>query len=154
MILETFRDMVEAVSLDLDFMVGDQFEANLALDNRDLFTRDIAIYNDRFTAPFILNQAQSLIETRPLEFMFLGQDEPESDPLETDKIVVRCWDYARRMAIQLDNDKVLKDRTRKLGRSSIAVIKHTYDADLSGALLTVEFPVRADFDRCFKEKTT
>ncbi len=147
MIIEAIRDIVIAVDPGLVFILADEFEANLEGDKMDVWQRDHVILNTVFVSDTTLNAAACVLETLPLEFLFLSKDTLESKP-EGDSwdIIEKQKKHARKFLVKLDAEKTIRDPSRNINNIKQGNVFHLFDADLTGIRLTLEFPLRQDFE--------
>lgn len=149
MILERLEEIITEVSEDLVFVVGDEFDANKASTEVDPLTKDFAIFDDRFSSPIEIDQANVIHEILPIEMRFLTGDRLEAAPKDSWEKIERMRTLARRFLSALNQDKVLKDQSSFVDSATLTVMKKAYDGTLSGVRLECEFPIRADYESCF-----
>jgi len=142
--------MVE-VSEDLVFVVGDEFDANKASTDVDPLTKDFAIFDDRFISAIEIDKANVIHELLPIEIRFVTGDNLEAAPTDSWDKIERMRTLARRFLSSLNQDEVLRDRSRFVETATLTVMKKAYDGTLSGVRLECEFPLRADYDACFSK---
>jgi len=147
MIIEAIRDIVLAVDPGLVFILADEFEANLEGDKMDIWQRDHVVLNTVFVSDTKLNAAQCILETLPLEFLFLSKDNLESKPEgESWDIIEKQKKNARKFIVELDAEKTIRDLSRNINNIKQGNVFHLFDVGLTGIRLTLEFPLRQDFE--------
>jgi len=149
MILERLEAIIVEVSEDLVFVVGDEFDANRASTDFDPLTKDLAVFDDRFISAIEIDQANVIHELLPIEMRFLTGDNLDASPTDSFLKIEKMRVLARRFLSALNQDEVLRDRSRFVDSATLTVMKKVYDGTLSGVSLECEFPIRADYDACF-----
>lgn len=149
MILERLEAIITEVSEDLVFIVGDEFDANRASTEVDPLTKDLAVFDDRFISAIEIDQANVIHEMMPIEMRFLTGDNLDASPKESFLKIEKMRVLARRFLSALNQDEVLRDRSRFVENATMPVMKKVYEGTLSGVRLECEFPIRADYDACF-----
>lgn len=151
MILERLEAIITEVSKDLVFIVGDDFDANMASTEVDPLTKDLAIFNDRTINPIEIDQANVIHEVLPIDMMLLTGDEIDESAKKSGIKIEKMRVLARRFLSSLNQDTVLRDRSRFVEGATLTVMKKAYEGVLTGVRLECEFPIRADYDACFSE---
>ena len=149
MILERLEAIITEVSEDLVFVVGDEFDANKASTEVDPLTKDLAVFDDRFTSSILVDQANVIHEILPIDMRFLTGDDLEAPPVDSFEKIERMRVLARRFLSSLNQDKVLRDQSSFVEDATLTVMKKAYDGTLSGVRLECGFPIRADYNSCF-----
>ncbi len=149
MILERLEAIITEVSEDLVFTVGDEFDANKASTEVDPLTKDLAVFDDRFSSPIDIDQANVIHEILPIDMRFLTGDELEASPKDSFEKIERMRVLARRFLSALNQDKVLRDQSSFVEEATLTVMKKAYEGGFSGVRLECGFPIRADYNACF-----
>lgn len=149
MILERLEEIITEVSEDLVFIVGDDFDANMASTEVDPLTKDFAVFNDRLISPIEIDQANVIHEVLPIDMMFLTGDELTASPNDSWVKIEKMRVLARRFLSSLNQDEVLRDRSRFVESATMTVMKKAYEGSLSGVKLECDFPITADYNACF-----
>lgn len=138
----TIEKLTSLLGTPFTFMYGTNEEINIQLEKRGKHNAPFLVYqpNPLFTTTY--TQSGRTVSVLPMSFLFIEYDNQDSTGIFTSEIQDRMLLEALSFARILDEAKVkFRDTTINIESSSVTLVSHLMDSDMSGVLLEVNVPV-------------